>query len=220
MVTERIVLLHILICHLIIREVSVITLRRPYCVNQKLRHMVIKWERLMCIHYSRVCMGMYRVSTSLYFSNHNKGLARPIEIKSKRNIHPSCVMCQRLLEGFSFIISTVPTISIFRLQGETLWCCECLEITQVTIGTAGRESQFCLTPERVLCHLDKGSVQKDHVCCLMMRKSIWVPLHGIPLTSISFSQAFRKRNNCLHILPNAWSLAREPEELQLSAITG
>ena len=42
MVTERIVLLHILICHLIIREVSVITLRRPYCVNQKLRHMVIK----------------------------------------------------------------------------------------------------------------------------------------------------------------------------------
>ena len=219
MVTERIVLLHILICHLIIREASEITLRRPYCMNQKLRYTVIRWEGLMCVHCSHVCAGIYRVSASLYLSNHNKGLARPIESKGKRNIYPSCVMCWRLLLGFSFIIQLFPLFPFWDHKVR-LWSYKCLEIIQVTVCTARKESQFCLTPECVLCHLEKVSVQKVRICCLVMGKSIWVPLHGIPLTSISFSQASWKRKNCLAIVPDAWSLAREPGGLWLSTITG
>lgn len=64
MVTERTVLLHILICHLIIGEVSEITLRRPDYMNQKLGYTLIRGERLMWLHCAHVRAGIYRVSTS------------------------------------------------------------------------------------------------------------------------------------------------------------
>lgn len=128
-----------------------------------------------------------------------KGLARPIESKGKRNIYPSCVTCQRLLEGFSFIIPTGPTSSVFRPQGETL--CEATNVWKSygSVGTARRKANSAWPAGVLVCHLEKVSVESSHLLPRDGEDHLGAAPWGPSYFCILFTSLLEEKN-CLAIL--------------------